>query len=61
MYWAICVPRLIANQAVTSQNMKLTFLIKWFCYMTKKSRQKFKYLENEKSFSGEMKSISHHF
>ena len=29
--------------------------------MTKKSRQKFKYLENEKSFSGEMKTTFHHF
>ena len=26
------------------------FLIKLFLYMTKKSRQKLKYLENEKSF-----------
>ena len=26
--------------------------------MSKKSRQKFKYLDNEKSFSGEIKSIS---
>ena len=29
--------------------------------MPKKSRQKFKYLENEKSFQGKMKSIFHHF
>ena len=29
--------------------------------MIKKSRQKFKYLENEKVFWGEMKSIFHHF
>ena len=29
--------------------------------MTKKPRQKFKYLENEKSIWGEMKSIFHHF
>ena len=28
--------------------------------MTKKSRQKFKYLENEKSFYDEIKSIFHH-
>ena len=32
-----------------------------FLYMTKKSRQKFEYLENEKSFSGEIKSIFHQF
>ena len=30
--------------------INLIFLIKPFSYMTKKSRQKFKYLENEKSF-----------
>ena len=29
--------------------------------MTKKSRQKLKYLENEKNFEGEIKSIFHHF
>ena len=29
--------------------------------MTKKSRQKFKYLENEKSFYDEIKNIFHHF
>ena len=29
--------------------------------MTKKSRQKLKYLENEKSFKGQLKSIFHHF
>ena len=30
--------------------INLIFLIKPFLYMTKKSRQKFKYLEKEKSF-----------
>ena len=30
--------------------IKLIFLIKLFPYMTKKSRQKIKYLENQKSF-----------
>ena len=30
--------------------INLIFLIKPFCYMTKKSRQKVKYLENKKSF-----------
>ena len=29
--------------------------------MTKKSRQKSKYLENEESFQDEIKSIFHHF
>ena len=37
------------------------FLIKPFSYMTKKSRQKFKYPENEKSFSSEIKSIFYLF
>ena len=39
----------------------LSFWSSRFCYMTKKSRQKFKYLENRKSFWREMKSIFHHF
>ena len=34
----------------------LFFLINSFCYMTKKSRQKFRYLENKKNFWSEMKS-----
>ena len=29
--------------------------------MTQKSRQKFEYLENKKSFQGEIKSVFHHF
>ena len=37
--------------------INLIFLIKPFCYKTKKSKQKLKYLENEKSFWGEIKSI----
>ena len=41
--------------------INLIFLIKWFFYMTKKSRQKCRYLENEKSFQGEIKSIVHQF
>ena len=32
-----------------------------FFYMTNKSRQKFKYLENEKRFYAEVKSIFGHF
>ena len=39
----------------------LILLVKLFFYMTKKSRQKFKYPENEKGFWGEIKSIFHHF
>ena len=41
--------------------INLIFLIKPFRYKTKKSRQKLKYLENEKSFRGEIKSIFDHF
>ena len=37
--------------------INLIFLIKPFLSMIKKSRQKFKYLKNEKSLSGEIKSI----
>ena len=37
--------------------IKLIILIKPFFYMTKMSRQKLKYIENEKSFRGEIKSI----
>ena len=37
--------------------INLIYLINTFCFMTKKSRQKLKYLENEKSFLGEIKSI----
>ena len=55
-YWAICVLQLFVNQTVTSSNLKLilSFLFclsfKPFRYMTKGSRQKLEYLENEKSF-----------
>ena len=40
---------------------KLIFLITPFFYMTKKSRQKFKYLENENGFSGEVQNIFDQF
>ena len=40
----------------------LYFLRYWSRYVyTKKSRQKFKYLENKKSFEDEIKNIFHHF
>ena len=39
----------------------LSFLIKLFSDMTKKSGQKFKDLKNKKSFQHEIKSIFHHF
>ena len=51
MYIAIvCYP----GYDVINLKINLTFLIKPFFYMTKKSRQKFKYLENEKSFQGQI-------
>ena len=44
-----------------NRQVKLIFLIKSFICMTKKSRQKLKDLDNEKSFQGEIKRIFHHF
>ena len=41
--------------------ISLIFLIKPLLYMNKESRQKLKYLENEKSFRDEIKIIFHHF
>ena len=41
--------------------MNLIFLIKPFRHMTEKSRQKPKYLENEKIFGDEIKNIFYHF
>ena len=41
--------------------INLISLIKPFWYMTKKSRQKLQYLENEKSFWGEIKRIFYNF
>ena len=38
-----------------------TFLIKLFFCLTKESRDKFKYPENEKNLLGEIKSIFHYF
>ena len=40
-YWAICMLKLIVNQAVTSNILKLffIFLIKSYCYMTQKKSQ----------------------
>ena len=46
---------------IINSEINLIFLIKLFFYMTKKSRQKFKYLDNEKSFQGQKESIFDHF
>ena len=45
---------------VINFDINLILLIKLFLYVTKKSRQKFKYLENKKSFYVEIRNISHH-
>ena len=44
---------------VINFEIDLTFLVKAFFYMTKKSRQKLEYLENKKSFLGGIKCIFH--
>ena len=46
---------------VINFEVNLIFLMKSFFFMTKKSWQKFKYIENEKSFQREIKSIFHPF
>ena len=46
---------------VISVEINLFPIIRLYFYMTKKSRQKCKYLENEMSFQDEIKSIFHHF
>ena len=45
---------------VINFEINVIFLIKYFFYMSKNSKEKLKYLENEKSFSGEIR-IFHHF
>ena len=64
--WLPLLLEILGNMCITNVcypgcEMNRIFLIKLFCYMTKKSRQKFKYLENKKSFWDEIKSIFHHF
>ena len=65
--WLILVLEILGNTCITivcqpgcdviKFEINLIFLIKPFRYMTKKSRQKYKYLENKKSFWGEIKNI----
>ena len=45
---------------VINFEINIIFLIKPVFYLARKSRQKFKYLENKKSFYVEIKSIFHH-
>ena len=61
-YWAICALKLVASQVgcdVINFDVNIILIIKPFLYKTRKSRQ-FKYLENEKSFQGEIKRVFHH-
>ena len=46
---------------VINFEINLVLQIKPFFYMTKKLRQKFKYLQNKKKFIGEIEIIVHHF
>ena len=66
-YWAICVFQLFVSQVVTSyisisvlsfKPSNIILFIKPFFCMTKKSRQKFKYLQKKKSFLTLFKGIS---
>ena len=49
----------VPDSDVINFKINLGFLIKPFFYLIKKSRWKFRYLEIEKNFQGEMKSIFH--
>ena len=49
------------RREVINYEINLILLIKPFLYITKNSKQKFKYLENKISFYFEIKSIFHHF
>ena len=48
----VCIP----DCEATSLEIYLSFLIKPFFYITKKSEQKIKYSKNEKNFKGEIKA-----
>ena len=62
-YWAMSVLRLFCFPGcdVINFEINLIFLIKPFFYVTIKSRQRFTYLENEKSFWDQIRSTFHHF
>ena len=53
----VCFP----GYGVRNFEINLIFLIEPFFCLTKMSRKKFKYLDNEKSLYGEIKSIFDHF
>ena len=58
MFGNMCIT-IVCFQVCDAINFETSpiFLIKPFTCMIKKSRQKFKYLKNEKSFKGEINSI----
>ena len=58
-YWLIYVLQLFVNPScnVINFEINLILLTKSFFDLTKNSRQKFKYFENEKSFEGEIKRV----
>ena len=60
IYEAVCVLELFASNIITFE-INVIFLIKPLFYIIKKLRKQFKYLENKRSFSGEIKCIFHHF
>ena len=53
-YWSICVLHLLVSQIVKSQILKSAFPV---FRNDQKAKTKFKYLEKEKSFQGEIKNI----
>ena len=57
----VWLPLQISGCDLIKFEIKLIFLTKPFRYITKKSRQKHKYLEKEKSFWHEIKRIFYHF
>ena len=71
IFWLPLLLEILCNMCITivcfpgcgviNFENNLIFLIKTFFYICKKSRQKFKYLENKKSFKCEIKSIFQRF
>ena len=58
--FVIIVITCLAAFDVPNFEVKLSFLIKPFSYMTKKSGEKFKYIKNIKTFQHEIKTIFHY-
>ena len=51
----MCIAIVCLTGDIMNYEINLIFLITTFSYMTKITRQKIKYLENETSFPGEIK------